>query len=122
MPITGDWNGNGIDTVGVYQPSSGTFFLKNSNDSQDTDIVFNYGPSGGVISIDENWNENYLLVHPGILNTNDVIPITGDWNGNGIDTVGVYQFNFGQFYLKNSHEGGDADIILNYFTIHFKAF
>ena len=117
LPISGDWNGNGIDTVGVYQPSSGTFFLKNSNDSQDTDIVFNYGPSGGVISIDENWNENYLLVHPGILNTNDVIPITGDWNGNGIDTVGVYQFNFGQFYLKNSHEGGDADIILNYFTL-----
>jgi hypothetical protein len=31
MPLAGDWNGDGIDTVGFFRPSTHTFYLKNSN-------------------------------------------------------------------------------------------
>jgi hypothetical protein len=31
MLVAGDWDGNGSDTIGVYRPSSGVFYLRNSN-------------------------------------------------------------------------------------------
>ena len=31
QPVAGDWNGDGIDTIGVYRPSTGQFLLRNSN-------------------------------------------------------------------------------------------
>jgi hypothetical protein len=40
----GDWNGDGVDTVGVYNPITGVFFLKNTHDEGFADIVFQFGP------------------------------------------------------------------------------
>ncbi len=44
-PIAGDWNG-GTTTVGLYNPASGTFFLKDTNSAGPADMTFNYGPGG----------------------------------------------------------------------------
>ncbi|MBK6315771.1 MAG: hypothetical protein IPF53_16125 [Blastocatellia bacterium] len=57
VPIVGDWNGDGVDTVGVYITGTGTFFLRNSNSPGPADLAFTFGAGGGI-------------------------PLSGDWNGN----------------------------------------
>jgi hypothetical protein len=32
QPVAGDWNGDGVDTIGIFRPSTGQFLLRNSND------------------------------------------------------------------------------------------
>ncbi len=85
IPIAGDWDGDGIDTVGVYR--DGTFFLKNANASGFADLQFPFGAPGDI-------------------------PIAGDWDGDGVDTIGVVRGN--TVFLRNSNSAGDADIQFNY--------
>ena len=35
------------------------------------------------------------------------VPVAGDWDGDGIDTIGV--FRNGTFYLRNSNSSGGID-------------
>ncbi len=84
-PIAGDWNGDGIDTVGIFR--NGTFFLKNSNTPGFADLSFAYGSAGDI-------------------------PLAGDWNGDGVDTIGVYRN--GTFFLRNANSAGSPDIVVNY--------
>jgi hypothetical protein len=81
--IAGDWNGDGKDTVGVFRPSNGVIFLKNTNATGYADIAINYGIGGDK-------------------------PVTGDWNNDGKDTIGVLRGN--TFLLRNSNTVGFADI------------
>ena len=79
-PVVGDWNGDGIDTPGVYAPSTGQWVLTNSPrpDQNPTDrISFAFGGAGYT-------------------------PVVGDWNGDGIDTPGVYAPSTAQWVLTNS--------------------
>lgn len=82
-PLTGDWNGDGLDSVGVYR--SGVFYLRNSNSTGFADIVIPFGNPGDQ-------------------------PIAGDWNGDGITTCGVFRPSSGIVYLRNSNSPGAADI------------
>jgi len=82
IPLLGDWNGDGIDTVGVYR--TGVFYLRNTNTGGNGDLTFLYGNSVGDT------------------------PIVGDWNGDGIDTIGIIRS--GVFYLRNTNTAGIADI------------
>ncbi|MBX3084950.1 MAG: S8 family serine peptidase [Anaerolineae bacterium] len=88
FPITGDWNGDGIDTAGVYRQSTGQFFL---TDSTTNPAVLNY---------------SFTLGNP-----NDQ-PIVGDWDGNGTDGVGVFRPSNGLIYLKNNLTTGFADFTM----------
>ena len=45
-PVIGDWNGDGIDTVGVYR--NGVFYLRNSNTVGVADLAFRYGLPGDI--------------------------------------------------------------------------
>ncbi len=72
IPITGDWNGDGITESGVFRPSAQQFIL---NTSPITRITFG-------------------------LNTD--VPITGDWNGDGITDIGVFRPSARQFILNTS--------------------
>jgi hypothetical protein len=74
------------DTIGVYQISTGNFFLKNSITPGPADENAQYGPGG-----------------------TDFLPMVGDWDGDGTDTIGVYQISTGNFFLKNSIMPGPAD-------------
>ena len=56
MPLAGDYDGDGRDSVGFYDPSSGFFFLKNSNEAGNGDYVYGYGEAGAT-------------------------PLIGDWDG-----------------------------------------
>ncbi|MGB8217814.1 MAG: hypothetical protein WCE94_10985, partial [Candidatus Methanoperedens sp.] len=79
----------GSMTIGLYQNSTGTFFLKNNNSEGAADVTAQYGPV--------EW-----------------MPLAGDYNGDKMDTIGVYNVDTGTFYLKNSNSGGEADITVQY--------
>ncbi|MEP7287335.1 MAG: choice-of-anchor Q domain-containing protein [Chloroflexota bacterium] len=65
------------DTIGVFRPSTHTFYLRRTNTTGFADITSTYGDSNSL-------------------------PIVGDWNGDGIDTVGVYDKTTGLFSLSDS--------------------
>lgn len=86
LPLAGDWNGDGTDTVGVYNPGSSIFYLDNDNGQGDTvaDLQFQFGNRGSL-------------------------PVAGDWNGDGRDGVGVYEPRAAIFRLRNALTSGAAD-------------
>ncbi|NNF10089.1 MAG: hypothetical protein HKN74_07385, partial [Acidimicrobiia bacterium] len=87
VPFVGDFDGDGIDELGLYRPGTGYVYMAleppTSNDAS-TDLQFFYGANGDVI-------------------------IAGDWDNDGIDTVGIYRASTGRFYLRNSNSTGEAD-------------
>lgn len=85
IPYSGDWNGDGITTLGLYRVSAGFLFLRNSNTQGIADINIFYGDPGDL-------------------------PIAGDWDGDGIDTVGIFRPSDEQFYLRNTNTQGNADL------------
>ncbi len=89
LPVVGDWNGDGTDTVGVYVPSSGTFFLRNSNTSGPADLSFSFGA-----------NQPRRFV----------VAVAGDWNGDGVDTVGLFRRDTDVWRLRNSNSSGAPDL------------
>ena len=85
QPVCGDWDGDGIDTPGIYR--NGVFFVRNSLTSGPADVVIGYGDPGDQ-------------------------PVVGDWDGDGKDTIGI--FRGGSFYLRNSLSTGVADVTFSY--------
>ncbi len=65
-PVAGDWNGDGIDTIGVFR--HGMWHLDTNGDGRLTaeDQHVEFGQAGDV-------------------------PVVGDWSSDGIDALGVYQ-------------------------------
>jgi hypothetical protein len=83
-PVTGDWNNSGYSKIGVFRPSTGMWFLDvNGNGQWDgcgTDRCINFGTSGDL-------------------------PVTGDWNGDGIYEVGTFRPTTGYWYLDLNGNG-----------------
>lgn len=86
VPVVGDWNGDGVTTIGVYR--DGTFLLRNSNSAGRADITVHFGSPGDT-------------------------PVVGDWNGDGTDTIGVVTPS-GEWLLRNSNSEGPADLDFSY--------
>ena len=91
ITIIGDWNGDGVDTIGLYNPTTSMFFLSDSNVGGFADDVFVFGPANS-----------------------GMVPIVGDWDGNGTDTVGLYNPTTSMFFLKNSNSTGFSDTAFVY--------
>ncbi|WFE35293.1 hypothetical protein [Micromonospora sp. WMMD975] len=90
IPVSGDWNGDGTDTVGVYRPSNSTFYLRDTNSGDATRVFkFGHGPSGDI-------------------------PVAGDWNNDGKDTVGVFRPGNSTWYLTNGTTTTDAQFIFGH--------
>jgi hypothetical protein len=131
---------SGTNTAGVYNPTAGVFFLKNTNTAGGADVTFQFGPGGlGWIPLVGDWNGDGVdtvgVYNPSagvffLKNTNaaggaDVtfqfgpgglgwIPLVGDWNGDGVNTVGVYNPSAGVFFLKNTNAAGGADVTFQF--------
>ncbi|MEP7285329.1 MAG: Ig-like domain-containing protein [Chloroflexota bacterium] len=73
--------GSNVDTVGVFRPSTATFYLRNSNTTGNADIQTTFGAPTDL-------------------------PVVGDWNGDGLDTIGIYRPSTSQFFLTNSNTQG----------------
>jgi hypothetical protein len=140
LPIVGDWDGDGQDTVGLYSPASSIFFLRNDHAAGLADLVFAYGaPGAGWLPIVGDWNGdgddtvalyngatgNFFLRNAHAPGPADLryaygpvgagwLPLAGDWNHDGIDTVGMFAPNTATFYLRNEHAGGRADVRFDY--------
>ncbi|MFD5326640.1 LamG-like jellyroll fold domain-containing protein [Streptomyces sp. NPDC127092] len=125
--LVGDWNGDGIDTLGVYDPANRTFALRNDN-AGPVAITIAFGNTGDEPVVGD-WNgdgkDTVGLWRPGnhtfYLNnehTNNVAdiqfiyggdgmsPLVGDWNGDGVDTIGMYAYDAVTFYIRNANSAG----------------
>ncbi|HUR77271.1 MAG TPA: Ig-like domain repeat protein [Acidimicrobiales bacterium] len=83
VPVAGDWNGDGIDGVGFYKLSApasplGQWTLRQTASGVTDDSTVTYGGSG-------------------------LYPVVGDWDRDGIDTVGTKAINGTTWQLSNSN-------------------
>src|SRR5262245_12557423 len=87
LPVAGNWDGVGSAGIGVFDPTTATWYLRNQvNAGAPTAAApFKYGAPG--------W-----------------IPIVGDWNGDGIDSVGVFDPMTATWYLRNENFPGAPDV------------
>ena len=83
-PFVGDFDGDGVDSVGLYRESSGFVYFRNALSSGVADLEFFYGDPGDRI-------------------------LAGDWDGDGDDTVAVYRSSVGRLYVNLENAPGEAD-------------
>ena len=89
VPIAGDFNGDGCDTLSIYRPSNQTFYIINKLGEDD----------GGLGAAEF----SYVFGNPGDK------PFVGDFDGDGIETVGLHRESTGLVYFRNSHTQGNAN-------------
>ncbi|MDH4117634.1 MAG: twin-arginine translocation signal domain-containing protein [Acidimicrobiia bacterium] len=85
IPVVGDWNGNGVQTIGVVRGNR--WLLRNANAPGAADIEFTFGQVGDT-------------------------PIAGDWNGDGMDSPGMVRGT--RWLLRNTATGGSAEIDITF--------
>ena len=139
LAIAGDWDGDGIDSVGLYDPIESEFHLDNTvSDSFDgyTFQVTTLGLTPSWLPIAGDWNNDgtdtvglydpatnnwYLSNAVGEWNAVHMLPaparvpaswkpIAGDWNGDGFDSVGLFVPGANRWYLNNKIDGSKNDL------------
>lgn len=139
LPVVGDWNGDGIDTPGVFRPSTGQFTVTDSTatnpsftasvtkvnfglagdrpiagdwDGDGKDSVAVYRPSTGQtfftnadVSVT---STGAITLNPGVditafLGIAEDLPVGGDWNGDGVDSLGLWRPSTAQFFLSDDN-------------------
>ncbi len=135
-PIMGDWNCDGVETPGMYRQSDGYVYLRNTNTQGIADIRFFFGDPGdvpiagdfngdgcGTVSIYRPSNQTFYIINKlgandgglGAATTSYVFgnpgdkPFVGDFDGDGVETVGLHRESTGLVYFRNSHTQGNAD-------------
>jgi hypothetical protein len=88
--VSGDWNGDGIDSIGSF--TNGAWKFR---------------------------NVNFAITNPFGVNTANFglagdLPIVGDWNGDGIDTFGTFRPSTGQFFLTNTINAAAVDVTASF--------
>jgi hypothetical protein len=136
-PIAGDWTGGGVSTPGLFRRSDGRVFLRTSNTTGIADIAFFFGIPGDIpipgdytgdgvdtVSIYRPSEQRFYIINRlgangGGLGAADYSfmfgnpgdrPVVGDFDGNGVDSVGVYRG--GSWYLRNANSSGSPDIFI----------
>jgi hypothetical protein len=135
FPIIGDWDCDGDETPGMYRQSDGFVYLRNSNTQGVADIKFFFGnpgdipivgdfngngchtvsifrPSQSKVFVINKLGENngglgaaeleYFFGNPGDK------PFVGDFDGDGVETIGLHRESTGLVYFRNSHTQGVA--------------
>ena len=135
-PFMGDWDGDGIETPGLYRQSDGYVYLRNSNTEGNAHIKFFFGNPGDVpiagdfnndgfdtVSIYRPSNQTFYIINElgsgdAGLGTADFSyvfgdpgdkPFVGDFDGDGVETVGLHRESTGLVYFRNTHTQGNAD-------------
>jgi hypothetical protein len=137
VPVVGDWDGDGVDTVGLYRTA--LWFLRNSNSAgrPDAKFVFFQGPPivgdwrgsgvetigtfyrGGLLWLMRAFNSQgpatERFVFPSGVAIQDLptaVAMAGDWDGDGIDTPGLFEAP--TWRLRNSNTEGPADVTFDF--------
>jgi len=127
LPLAGDWNGDGIDTVGVYRSSTGFFYLSDSNivpginytvllgNPGDTpfagkwradmtgDGLGVFRPSNGILYQKHQLTSGFSDYFAVFGNPGDT-GFAGDWDGNHLDSIGIYRPSNTMWYMTNNSE------------------
>ena len=128
-PFMGDWDCDGVDTPGLYRRSDGYVYLRNSNTQGIADVSFYFGNPGDVpLAGDFNGDGCdtvslyrpsqglvYVINRLGSRDTGlgradfsfafgnpDDVPFVGDFDGDGVDTVGMRSPSSGRVAISNS--------------------
>ncbi len=125
---------NIADRIGIYNPATAVWMLRNSLTTGDPNIIALYGGIAGGLPVTGDWNNDgvdtlgmyvpnlayWFLRNSNTTGTGEIffvyggipgaLPVVGDWNGDGIDTPGLYVPSTGQWLLRNSNTTGTADI------------
>lgn len=130
VPLLGDWDCDGFDTVGMFRPSNGFAYVRNSNDFGVADESFFLGIAGDV-PLAGDWNDDgcdtLAVFRDGLILVRNSLttgfadevfyyglasdtPIVGDWDGNGTTDIGAYRRTNGFAYLRYSRTTGAADV------------
>ncbi|MCK9591070.1 MAG: hypothetical protein M0Q91_03525 [Methanoregula sp.] len=92
LPVSGDWNSDGRTEIGVFRPSTHLFYLDYNGDGASSgpviDRVYNYGITGDL-------------------------PVSGDWNGDGISEIGVFRSSTHLFYLDSNGDGASSGPVID---------
>ena len=117
IPIMGDWGCDGDETVGVFRPSTGQWFFRNSNNSGPVDIGPFYFGNPGDLPVFGDWDTASCGTEIGVVrgrtwylrsslsqgpadlqfnfpasgSTAGMQPVLGDWDGDGDETPGYYK-------------------------------
>ena len=89
IPLAGDFNGDGCDTLSLYRPENQRFYIINELGSEDSGL--------GAAEYD------FLFGNPGDK------PYVGDFDGDGIDEVGLHRESTGFVYYRDTLTTGIAD-------------
>ena len=135
-PFMGDWNCDGIDTPGLYRRSDGYVYLRNSNTQGVADIRYFFGIPGDIpLAGDFNGDgcDTVSIYRPGeariyvinelgdadkglgfaeysfLFGNGGDKPFVGDFDGNGVDEVGLHRESTGRVYFRFSLTTGVAD-------------
>jgi hypothetical protein len=136
FPIYGDWNCNGEETPGMYRQSDGFVYLRDSNTQGIGDRRFFFGNPGDIplagdfngdgcdtVSIYRAPEQRFYIINElgkdegglGEAEFSYVFgdpgdkPFVGDFDGDGIETVGLHRESTGLVYFRNTHTQGNAD-------------
>lgn len=66
VPVTGDWNGDGIRSIGIFRNGAWQLDLDGDGKWSDRDGIVRFGQAGDI-------------------------PVVGDFDGDGVDQIGVYR-------------------------------
>lgn len=125
------------DTIGVFNPATDTFFLRNANAAGAAAVTASFGPADSVPLIGNyngptdatdtigvyspslgrfflrNQNSEgapALAFNYGPAGSTNVLPLVGNWDGTGADTVGLFERSGGRFLLRNANTTGSAQV------------
>ncbi len=136
VPFAGDWDCDGIDTPGLFRRTDGFVYLRNSNTTGVADLEFFFGNPGDVPlagDFDGDGCDTVSLYRPAegrvfvidrlgsraaglgaadhsyyFGNPGDA-PFVGDFDGDGVDTVGLHRATTGLVYQLDAHRAGLPD-------------
>ena len=136
LPFLGDWNGDGVETPGLYRQSDGFVYLRDTNTQGPATIQFFFGNPGDVpiagdfdgdgkdtVSIYRPSNQTFYIINELAANNEGLgaaevsyvfgnpgdKPFVGDFDGDGIETAGLHRESTGLVYFRNEHAAGFAD-------------
>ncbi len=129
LPLLGDWDCDGFDTVGMYRPSNGFVYVRNANGFGVADQEFFFGLAGDIPLVGD-WDgdgcDTLAIYRRGRVFVRNALgtgfadydyvfgdpgdrPFSGDFDGDGRSTVGLYRQSTGYAYLRQSNTSGPAD-------------
>ncbi|HKJ56156.1 MAG TPA: peptidoglycan recognition protein [Nitriliruptoraceae bacterium] len=130
VAVTGDWDGDGVDTPGWFM--DGQWGLHAGYEPDSTTRTLAYGQRGdrpvvgdwdgdGLDTVGVVRGNLWILRNTYVRGANDVVmaygqasdmPVTGDWDGDGVDTLGVVRGNL--WILRSEYRRGADDVVMAY--------